>query len=112
MNAPGLGRKRGKHTGRCSGSLQGLGVGEGVAHCSRFLGSVSVRKALGSSLQTAAFSDILARQKWHRLAGESLLPRAEVTLGFPGPQLLPHSPGVGPLHFSHHAAAAYCRGLP
>lgn len=93
---------------------EGLGVGEGVAHRSRFLGSVSVRKALGSSLQTSAFSDILPRQKWHRLdcLGSRCSHGQKSRWDFPGPQLLPHSPGVGPLHFSHHAAAASCGGLP
>ena len=38
-----------------------LGGGGGVAHCSRFLWSVSISKALESSLQTTAFSNILPR---------------------------------------------------
>lgn len=41
--------------------MHGLGGGGGVAHCSRFLWSVSISKALESSLQTTAFSNILPR---------------------------------------------------
>ena len=47
VNAPGLGRKRGKHTGRCSGRLQGLGVGQGVAIALGFLGLFLLGKRWG-----------------------------------------------------------------